>query len=251
MTLIARVEAAVRERGGDPTKLESEFRCLQPERHANGDEHKSARWNSAKKVWYCPVCNDGGGYRDLAQRLGLLDHEQHGDHDRRRQGPARRRTAAIYDYADANGVLLYQVVRFEQPKTFRQRRARHPDDDVAALTAHKITVDKEWVWSLDRLEPAPGEKCQKCGGPHRVVQVRRVLYPLPQLLAADPALPVYVVEGEKDVDALLGLGLVATTNPQGAGKWREKRCQFLPPWVSKWSALVGYPPLLVRIGGST
>ena len=56
--------------------------------------------------------------------------------------------------------------------------------------------------------------------------VRRVLYRLPELCAADPAAEVFVVEGEKDVETLRRLGLVATTNPQGAGKWR-------PEWASR------------------
>ncbi len=30
---------------------------------------------------------------------------------------------------------------------------------------------------------------------------------------------MYVVEGEKDADTLTALGVVATTNPHGAGKW--------------------------------
>src|SRR5262249_4725641 len=50
--------------------------------------------------------------------------------------------------------------------------------------------------------------------------VERVLYRLPELLAAAPSVSVFVCEGEKDADALAGLGLVATTNPGGAGKWR-------------------------------
>jgi hypothetical protein len=49
-------------------------------------------------------------------------------------------------------------------------------------------------------------------------------YYLPELLAAAPATPVYVVEGEKDADALSRLGFVATCNSEGAdtckgGKW--------------------------------
>jgi hypothetical protein len=43
-----------------------------------------------------------------------------------------------------------------------------------------------------------------------------VLYRLPELLAADPADTVFFVEGEKDVETLRALGLVATTNPGGA-----------------------------------
>jgi DNA primase len=49
-----------------------------------------------------------------------------------------------------------------------------------------------------------------------------VLYRLPELLAADPAIPVYILEGEKDVDRLRALGMVGTCNPMGAGKWRKE-----------------------------
>ena len=52
--------------------------------------------------------------------------------------------------------------------------------------------------------------------------VRRVLYRLPELLAAEPLETVFVAEGEKDVDRIADQGLVATTNPEGAGKWRDE-----------------------------
>jgi hypothetical protein len=101
-----------------------------------------------------------------------------------------RRLAATYDYRDADGRLLFQVVRFE-PKDFRQRR---PDGRGG------------WVWKLG--------------------DVPRVLYRLPELNAAPADQPVFVVEGEKDADRLAALGLVATTNVGGAGKWRAEhgRC---------------------------
>jgi len=48
----------------------------------------------------------------------------------------------------------------------------------------------------------------------------RIPYRLPELLAADPATPVYLVEGEKDADRLASLGFVATTTSGGSnGKW--------------------------------
>lgn len=94
-----------------------------------------------------------------------------------------REIEATYDYRDENGQLLFQVVRFFG-KDFRQRR---PDGAGG------------WRWKLE--------------------DTRRVLYMLPELLAADPSKPVYIVEGEKDVHALTSRGLVATTNPGGAGKW--------------------------------
>src|SRR5262249_36052476 len=78
---------------------------------------------------------------------------------------------------------LFQVVRFPG-KNFRQRRR----------------VGGEWIW-------------QTSG-------VRRSLYRLPQLMAADKSKVVHIVEGEKDVASLERLELLATTNPSGAGKWK-------------------------------
>lgn len=109
--------------------------------------------------------------------------------------PERRsggREAAVYDYRDETGTVLYQAVRYDNPKTFRQRRVM-PDGSVS--------------WGLDG--------------------VRLVLYRLPELLAADPVMTVFVVEGEKDVDRLIALDLVATTSAMGAGKWRNEYAEML------------------------
>jgi 5S rRNA maturation endonuclease (ribonuclease M5) len=100
-----------------------------------------------------------------------------------------RRIIANYPYVDEQGQLLFEAVRFE-PKDFRQRR---PDGQGG------------WIWNLQG--------------------VRRVLYRLPDAAAA--AGTVYVVEGEKDVHALKALGLVATTSPMGAGKWRDEYAESL------------------------
>jgi putative DNA primase/helicase len=93
-----------------------------------------------------------------------------------------------YDYMDEHGELLYQVCRMN-PKGFFQRR---PDGNDG------------WMNNLG--------------------DVRRVLYRLPELLKADESETVFICEGEKDVDALIERGLVATTNAGGAGsgtgKWR-------------------------------
>jgi hypothetical protein len=49
----------------------------------------------------------------------------------------------------------------------------------------------------------------------------KIPYRLPELLAADPNDPVFICEGEKDVDNVRNLGLVATTNSGGAGNGRR------------------------------
>lgn len=95
-----------------------------------------------------------------------------------------------YDYTDADGALLFQVCRFKEEggkKTFRQRKPNGTGG---------------WDYKLGELVP--------------------VLYNLPGILAAvESGRTVFVVEGEKDADALIACGLPATTSPMGAGKWRE------------------------------
>ncbi|MCH7779471.1 MAG: hypothetical protein IH848_01375, partial [Acidobacteria bacterium] len=104
---------------------------------------------------------------------------------------SRKNIVATYDYRDEQGVLLFQVVRFE-PKGFRARRA---------------DGNGGWIWDLKN--------------------VRRVPYRLPELIKADRREWVFVVEGEKDADRLAGLGLIATTNVFGAGKWTKAYSRFL------------------------
>jgi hypothetical protein len=53
-------------------------------------------------------------------------------------------------------------------------------------------------------------------------------YRVPELLAAPANATVEICEGEKDADNLAKLGLIATTNPGGAGKWT--------PDLNKWFA---------------
>lgn len=79
------------------------------------------------------------------------------------------------------------------------------------------------------------KECRRCGGkdirpvkPWPGKPGDRPLYRLPEVLAAIPERrPVYVVEGEKDADALRQLGLCATTNPFGAGKWLPEHTDAL------------------------
>lgn len=104
----------------------------------------------------------------------------------------RQEVAARYPYRDEAGVLLYETVRLEpgragRDKDFRQRRP----------------VGGGWEWSLG--------------------DVRRVLYRLPDLVAADPARLVVVCEGEKDVESLAAIGVLGTTNVCGArSEWLEE-----------------------------
>jgi putative DNA primase/helicase len=108
----------------------------------------------------------------------------------------RREIVATYDYTDPDGRLVFQAVRY-WPKDFRQRQ---PDGAGG------------WIWNVS--DPP----------------CTRWLYRVPRVLEAiERGEPIFIPEGEKDVDALERLGLYATTNPMGAGKgkWRDEHSRML------------------------
>ena len=90
-----------------------------------------------------------------------------------------------YDYCDADGKMVYQVIRYKGRKNFMPRRPDplHPS---------------RWIYDLP--------------------ENMRLPYGLNKIVAAET---VYIVEGEKDCQTLEALGLCASTNPFGAGKWVE------------------------------
>ncbi len=95
----------------------------------------------------------------------------------------RATIVATYDYFEMTGPVVGQVVRFE-PKGFRQRRPNSFGG---------------WNWKMQGLQ-----------------------LPLYRLREIANVNAIYVVEGEKDVHAMEAIGLPATCNPGGAGKWREE-----------------------------
>lgn len=99
--------------------------------------------------------------------------------------------AATYDYRDSDGVLVYQAVRYENPEGKKRFSQRRPNPEQKGM----------WIDS--------------------VKGVNRVLYRLPELIQADKSLPVFIVEGEKKVEALRNWGYTATCNVGGAGKWLQ------------------------------
>jgi hypothetical protein len=101
-----------------------------------------------------------------------------------------------YDYLDEHGTLLFQKLRYVNQwgaKTFRQR---------------KPSENGDWVYSLG--------------------DTPKILYNLPYIIQAKEAdVPIWLVEGEKDADTLMDMGIVATTAPGGAGKWLDINTQSL------------------------
>jgi hypothetical protein len=148
---------------------------------AHDDKHHSLSVGIGDEGAAVLYCHAGCEFADIVKALGL-EQEDLFPHNGKKS--SKRRIVATYDYRDDAGNLLFQTLKYE-PKDFRQRR---PDGNGG------------WIWNLK--------------------DTPRVLYRLPELLAADPSEPVFVCEGEKSADAIRSLGLVATTSPLGARKWK-------------------------------
>lgn len=113
--------------------------------------------------------------------------------------PDHGEQTAVYDYREPDGTLRYQVVRFdwsdpESPKgrgkTFLQRK---PDNSNRS----------GFTWKTKGVEPLP--------------------YRLPELLEdIAEGSEIFFVEGEKKVDMLRALGVPATCNSGGAGKFPDE-----------------------------
>ncbi|MBA7489790.1 DNA primase [subsurface metagenome] len=108
----------------------------------------------------------------------------------------KRPIEEIYDYEDKEGKLLYQVVRFkvsgsEKTLKFKQRRPNGKGG---------------WIWNLKG--------------------VKRVIYNLPEVLKR-PGKMLFIPEGEKCCNNLTKIGVLATTNSGGAGKWRAEYNRYL------------------------
>ncbi len=179
--------------------------------------------NPVKGRWYIHGDDIGGG------PLKLLEHElqlkgraafdwlrQHGfpvddaptQNSQQHQQPERavsnkpkpnKRLVKTFKYTDADGRLLFETCRFEwvedgkTHKSFSQRRPAREGDDPQKI---------------------------RDGMTYTVTDVDKVPYRLPELLAAIRRHNViFFVEGEKAADRLWELGVPATTNPMGAGKW--------------------------------
>jgi DNA polymerase len=71
----------------------------------------------------------------------------------------------------------------------------------------------------------------------------RIPYRLPELLARDAAAAVYIPEGEKDAETIAALGLIATTNSEGATPLKATTSKWAPE-LNRWFHGVGRAYLL-------
>jgi putative DNA primase/helicase len=156
---------------------------------AHDDERASLSVGSEDGWTALVKCQAGCATEDVLSAVGLTMADLFPPRPESVNG--KRRIVATYDYHDADGRLVFQVVRFE-PKDFRQRR---PDGNGG------------WVWSVKGCPVLP--------------------YRLPAIHTATQDKCVYTCEGEKDCDRLASADLTATCNAGGAGKWKKQHAEYL------------------------
>lgn len=157
---------------------------------AHDDQHESLSWADGNKGVVL-MCHAGCSVEAVVAALGLRMADLFVEPAPSRAPKKKGKIVATYDYRDEQAALLYQVVR-RAPKHFYQRRPDGRDG---------------WV--------------------NNIKGVRKVVYKLPEIIAAMRGRPagervVVIPEGEKDVETLWALGIPATTNPMGAGKWSDE-----------------------------
>lgn len=209
------------------------FRCPLGDRHKNGDRNPSGlAWigERAELVARCQACH--ATWHEIADAIGTPRQAWHPkgiialqQHNRRHHHKAESMSQPThtYQYIDESGRLVFEKLRYE-PKRFAYRRPLTDDLREALRIGEQ---QQAWVWGLGRgvYRRPSGDRCNFViaqGGEIRdgdavLDELKdRPLYRLQELLAADAKLPVIVVEGEKDVDNVRALGLVATCGPNGS-----------------------------------
>ncbi len=133
-------------------------------------------------------CHRGCETSDILAKIGLNYSDLFHETEKPK---STSRIVATYDYVDLQGDLIHQTVR-KEPKQFLQRR---PDGNGG------------WMWSLKGIET--------------------ILYNLRNLTKAiDEKETIYIVEGEKDVENMASIGLIATTNSGGGAKWKKSYNEY-------------------------
>lgn len=154
---------------------------IQSHNHKHGDKDPSFSFNVADGCWYCHSTGDSGSIKKLCE-LCSANPPWSGVG----KIPARQ---TIYVYEDTTGKPTYEVVRVDTPsgKKIFQRA----------------------------ILPNGERRNSMCG-------VERVPYRLSEVLEAQKNnQTIFIVEGEKCAETLRSLGLTATTNSGGAGKWND------------------------------
>ena len=175
---------------------DNSFQCKCPVHH----DHTASMTVSKGKKGILIHCHAGCETKSILEAVGLRESDLFYDSNvtkvkqdwkDRLEHSKRKKIVEIYNYVDQNGKYLYSKIRFEKDENGKKE-----------MLYGVLNKEKDWFQY--------GLK-----GKHKT------LYNLPEIReAAAQKRTIYYVEGEKDVETLRGLGLIATT-AGSSGDWRR------------------------------
>lgn len=175
---------------------DNSFQCKCPVHH----DHTASMTVSKGKKGILIHCHAGCETKSILEAVGLRESDLFYDSNvtkvkqdwkDRLEHSKKKKIVEIYDYVDQGGKYLYSKIRFEKDENGKKE-----------MLYGVLNKEKDWFQY--------GLK-----GKHKI------LYNLPEIReAAAQKRTIYYVEGEKDVETLRGLGLIATT-AGSSGDWRR------------------------------
>ncbi len=175
---------------------DNSFQCKCPVHN----DHTASMTVSKGKKGILIHCHAGCEIKSILEAVGLRESDLFYDSNvtkvkqdwkDRLEHSKKKKIVEIYDYVDQGGKYLYSKIRFEKDENGKKE-----------MLYGVLNKEKDWFQY--------GLK-----GKHKT------LYNLPEIReAAAQKRTIYYVEGEKDVETLRGLGLIATT-AGSSGDWRR------------------------------
>ena len=217
------------------------FRFACPHHHGERDSVQASLGEDGRVLLHCH--SKGCSAAEIAAAVGLTLADLHPPTPRKSATKRERRRANI----DGRQLSLHETkdaaikaAAFGVSKTMENAGGVFESTTPPAFVFDYHHASGEPTFSVCRWHVATAEGRRKelrqirkveggwvVAGPSANEQ--RPLYRLKELLTADPSRPVYIVEGEKAVDALRGAGFIATTSSGGSSK----------PGATDWTPLSG------------
>ena len=177
-------------------RSDNDWRCKCPAHSGTSDDSLSIS-DSGQDGIALLFCFSGCDYKDITNAIGdnapaYATPQTKPAYETAVSKPKQKKVITnVYEYTDEDGNYLFEKVRYE-PKTFRCR---------------ELLQDGSYNW--------------------KIKEIRKVIYNLPSVLMSDT---VYIVEGEKDADRLVSMGLTGTCNYDGASMAKHK-----PKWNTEYN----------------
>ncbi len=181
--------------GFEPKKSNNGFMACCP---AHDDKNPSLSVSETADGTILIKCFAGCYTKDICSAIGIESKDLFPDHlVLQKSNTSKKRKITEYEYKDEQGHTIFKKVRVE------------PAKDGSAKAFFFSRKDKNNKDIFD---------CKGC---------RKLLYHLPEILdGIKKGKPICFVEGEKDADTLMSLGLIATTSPT-TSRWEQEFTDIL------------------------